>query len=91
MTLFRMIWKSEKGEQRDKDQVVREDHAVRSTLSLYNRITWFVLQDKDHVRAERVHVCMTAHGRLSAEEARLFGPGPGPNRPAQHPSYGQDE
>jgi hypothetical protein len=33
-----------------------------------------VLRDKDHVRAERVHVCMTAHGRVSAEETLLFSP-----------------
>jgi hypothetical protein len=31
--------------------------------------------EKDHVRAECVHVCMTAHGRVSAEEALLFCPG----------------
>jgi hypothetical protein len=46
-------------------------------------------RDKDHVRAERVHVCITAHGHVSAEEAGLFGPGP--DRPARYPSYGQDE
>jgi hypothetical protein len=34
-----------------------------------------VLRDKDHVRAERVHVCMTAHGRVSAEETLLLGTG----------------
>jgi hypothetical protein len=61
MTRFPLIWKSEKGE----------------------------LRDKDHVRAERVHVCMTAHGRVSAEETLLFSPGP--DRPALYPSYGQDE
>jgi hypothetical protein len=35
-------------------------------------------------RAERVHVCMTAHGRVSAEETRFFGPGP--DRQARYPN-----
>ncbi len=31
----------------------------------------------------------TAHGRVSAEETRLFGPGP--DRPARYVTYDQDE
>jgi hypothetical protein len=43
----------------------------------------------NHVCTDRVHDCVNAHGRVSAEEAWLFGPGHG--KPARYLSYSQDD
>ena len=34
------------------------------------------------------HDCVTVHGHIRPERVRLFGPGP--DKPARYPSYGQD-